>query len=382
MEFDNATEINLDAKAGVERNACRIRERFAFDFVGVSVVHGVRNGILEWGYASGATSAAYEMIRLPVGVGALGKAYSLSRCIIVDSVVDDIPENERFQYPIVTSEGLQSFLAFPLFEHGEVSIVVICGHRSVRSIDDGLASEVQRFSAAVFGMAPPDVPPLRVRGEQEGFAYARLSQRILQAQEDERKRIARELHDGISQEVLLAQMSLRSLRYAPHEEWPERLEEANIQLRDVMSHIGAMTKSLRPPSLDEFGLASAMRELCRSCESAFGIPITTKIQDSPELDEASEVAFYRIFQEALTNACKYSGSERILVLLRHGSGETLLEVADEGAGFDLRNVDVAGTGFGLRGMEERASLVGASLAIETEPGRGTRVVLRAKGGRR
>lgn len=366
-------------KQDIEEKARSVRAAFSFDFVGVSVVRDASDDILEWGFASGATSDTYEMIRLPVGVGALGKAYSLARCIVVDSVMDDIPESERFQYPIVTAEGIQSFLAFPLIDGGVVSTVLICGHRSMRSFDDALISEVQRFAAKVFDLAASDAPFLRVRGDQECFAYSRLSQRILQAQENERKRIARELHDGISQEVLLAQMALRAVKYAPESEWPGLIEEASAQLRDVISHIGAMTKTLRPPSLDEFGLAAAMRELCRSCEGAFEVAILADIQDEPELDEAGEVAFYRIFQEALTNACKYSGSQKIEVFLGTLPEGVLLRVADRGSGFNPDDVTVQGTGFGLQGMLERASLIGAELTVDAKPGRGTTVSLLAKG---
>lgn len=381
-EFEDRNGRNgLDGRTrlDIEEKALMVRSRFSFDFAGVSVVRDVASDILEWKYASGAANSTYEMIRLPAGVGALGKAYSLARCIVVDSVVDDIPENERFQYPIVTAEGIQSFLAFPLLEGGRVRTVLICGHRSVRAIDDALASEIQRYAAEVFGLEASERPLLRVRGEQEGFAYSRLSQKILQAQEDERKRIARELHDGISQEVLLAQMSLRAIRYAPEQEWPDLLEKTSAQLRDVISHIGAMTKALRPPSLDEFGLAAAMRELCRSCEGAFGITISADLHDVPGLGEVREVAFYRIFQEALTNACKYSGSQEINVLLKATPDGALLQVSDHGSGFDPEAVSVQGTGFGLQGMRERASLAGDELSVESKPGFGTTVTLLAKG---
>lgn len=378
LEGERPCSIKGDRRH-IEDRARLVKSRFSFDFVGVSIVHDVQDGILEWSYASGATSSTYEMIRLPAGVGALGKAYSLARCIVVDSVVDDIPENERFQYPIVTAEGIQSFLAFPLLKDGSAVVVLICGHRSVHSIDDALASEVQRYAAKMFGLSASETPLLRIRGEQAGFAYSRLSQRILQAQEDERKRIARELHDGISQEVLLSQMSLRAIKYAPAEEWPKMLEEASAQLRDVISHIGAMTKALRPPSLDEFGLAAAMRGLCRSCESAFGISISTDIEDIPDIGGASEVAFYRIFQEALTNACKYSGAQEIEVFLGTVPEGFLLKVTDNGSGFDSGNAFVQGTGFGLQGMLERASLIAAELTVDTKPGSGTTVALLSRG---
>lgn len=355
--------------------AHHVRKRFGFDFVGVSLVPSDALNVLDWSLASGSTNDNFEMIRLPAGVGALGKAYALKRCLIVDSVADDIPENERFQYPIVVAEALQSFIAFPLMDKQNIVTIFICAFRSVRSFDDAFTWEVERFVAHELQLELSLIPPLRVRGRQKGFAYSELSQRIIQAQEDERRRIARELHDGISQEVLLAQMSLRKLKYVTGDEWRAEVRHASEQLRDVISHIGAMAKALRPPSLDELGLAAAMRDLCSTCSSAFGVTIDAQIDDVLPLGEEREIVVYRIFQEALSNACKYSGSEHITVLLRQTSQYVHLRVEDAGCGFDTDNIRAFGTGLGIEGMRERALLVGGKFTITSTHGAGTTVTL-------
>ena len=359
----------------LEDAAHHVRKRFGFDFVGVSMVPPDALNVLDWSLASGSTNDNFEMIRLPAGVGALGKAYALKRCLIVDSVADDIPENERFQYPIVVAEALQSFIAFPLMDKQNIVTIFICAFRSVRSFDDAFTWEVERFVAHELQLELSLIPPLRVRGRQKGFAYSELSQRIIQAQEDERRRIARELHDGISQEVLLAQMSLRKLKYVSGDEWRLEVRHASEQLRDVISHIGAMAKALRPPSLDELGLAAAMRDLCTSCSAAFGVAIDAQIDDVLPLGEEREIVIYRIFQEALSNACKYSGSERITVLLRQTSQYVHLRVEDAGCGFDTNNIHAFGTGLGIEGMRERALLVGGKFTITSTRGSGTTVTL-------
>lgn len=372
---------NMDRLAGIASDAARsIRTKFGFGFVGVSLVPSMDAPVLEWKYASGSTSSNYELIRLPKSVGALGKVFGLGRGIIVDSVEDDIPENERFQYPIVIAEALQGFLSFPLMRGGEMKVILICGSRFVRYFDDAFASEVQLYAANVFDLQPCPEAAIRIQGKQEGFAYAEITQRILQAQESERKRIARELHDGISQEILVAQMGLRRLKYLPPEQWPEEVEKVSNSLRDTITHIGSMAKALRPASLDGLGLSSAMRELCSTVGSSFGITTTENIQDVTGLNETAELSIYRIFQEALSNACKYSKAETIQVSLLVEDGMVTLTVTDDGCGFDTQNPQAAGTGLGLEGMRERAALINGDLVIQSTLDRGTTIQLRVKEG--
>lgn len=352
-----------------------LRDRFGFDFVGVSVVGAGASPLLEWQHAAGSTTRNYEMIKLPGGVGALGKVYDLGRGIVVDSVDDDIPKGELFQYPIVIAEALSSFFAFPLMEGDRIRVIVIGAFRFVRTFDELSCGMVQQSAARLFGLqACPDAP-LWIHGKQEGFAYAEITHRLLQAQESERRRIARELHDGISQEVLVAQIELRKLGYLPWDEWPAAVERVSERLRDVISHIGAIARALRPAALDGLGLPAAMEALCVSMSQAFGVEISTALEDVGTLGEDREIALYRIFQEALSNACKYASARLIEVSLSSRVGVLTLRVADDGAGFDPGNVPVRGSGLGLEGMAERARLIGGVLDISSSCGGGTEVKL-------
>lgn len=358
-----------------------LREEFDFDFVGLSLIDSPDSPVYDWGFGSGSVSGNFRLIRLPSSVGALGKALSLRRCLIADSVEDNIPENERFQYPIVAVEGLKSFIAFPLLRGDEVCHVIICGMRHVYYFRDAFVMKVQRFAASLLGDEASANPSLRIRGKQEGFAYSELSHRIFQAQEEERKRIARELHDGLSQEILVAQMALRKMSYLPQEEWPDAVAEVGDLLRETISHVGAIAKDLRPPSIDELGLASAIHELCETSRRMTDIRVAERIEELPELGEVEELAFYRVAQEALSNVCKYSQAAYVQVSLRCENGEVRLTVEDDGSGFDLDDVRPHGSGLGLDSMRERAFLIGAELNIESVAGRGTCVTLWMKEGR-
>lgn len=201
------------------------------------------------------------------------------------------------------------------------------------------------------------------------------------AQEAERKRIARELHDGISQEVLVAQMELRRLKYLPYEEWPDVVNKTSDMLKDVMSHISAISRALRPLALDELGLSAAVEALCESSAEAFGITITKNIREHISLKSDVEIAVYRIFQEALNNACKYSGGSEIRVSLdwdQDNQNMLVLAVSDNGRGFDIENPEVQGSGLGLEGMKERAALVNGALALQSQKDQGSTVSLRVE----
>jgi len=351
-----------------------VRDRFGLDFVGVSIVPDGSAPILTWQYAAGSTTENYALIHLPEGVGALGKVQKLRRGIVVNSVEDDIPQGELFQYPIIVAEALSSFFSFPLMEDGDLRVILICATRFVRTFDEVACGLIQQFAATLFSLEPCGEAPLLVHGKQEGFAYTEITHRLLQAQEDERRRIARELHDGISQEILVAQIELRKLGYLPQEEWPAAVDAVSGRLRDVIAHISAIARALRPAALDELGLVAALEALC-AMQKAFGVPIEVEAEDPGPLGADREIALYRICQEAVSNACKYSGADAVEVALAVRDGILTLRVADDGAGFDPARPQAKGSGLGLGGMRERAGLVGGDLAIESVPGSGCTVTL-------
>ncbi len=208
-----------------------------------------------------------------------------------------------------------------------------------------------------------------------------LLHKAITAQEEERRRIARELHDEAGQALAALLVSLRLMENAPS------LEEARAQvarMREVVNQtldeIRALAWELRPSVLDDLGLVPALVRYIQSCRSRFGMEIDLEMVglDQVRLPWEVETALYRIVQEALTNAARHAGAQHVSVILEQRGNRALLIVEDDGEGFDMAEVRASAQArgrLGLYGMEERASLVGGHLTVESAPGSGTTVVV-------
>lgn len=367
----------------------RLRSDFGFDFVGVSLVSSQASGddTLAWDCVAGNTNNRYQRIFLPTNVGVLGTVYAEGRPLVVDDAHRDIARDSYYQYPIVSAEGIVSFVGFPLFKKGDAhrfalgergvipQYICICAYRTFHPLQRDFIDDVQSEAEKLTGLEASEQGIFHPVHTEKNVKHGGPTHGIIQAQEAERKRIARELHDGISQELLLAQIELRKLRYLPSDQWEQGIEAASDRLRQIMKHVSSLAVDLRPTSLDELGLASAMREHCQRLEKSFGIKINDQIEDVSGLSSAEQIVFYRIFQEAALNACKYSRSESLDVTLKQQQGQTILRVADYGIGFDLSHPEIRGGGLGLGGMRERASVIGATLDVSSAPGSGASVSL-------
>jgi two-component system sensor histidine kinase UhpB len=228
--------------------------------------------------------------------------------------------------------------------------------------------------------APVDdaVPELRAVTETFNEMVARLeterrdsSGRALAAQEGERLRIARELHDEVGQKLTAAMLQLDSASGQPGK---AILEEAREGVRESLEEVRFIARRLRPEALDHLGLPSALAALTNSFRGAGGLTIERRIDNSlPALDSDVELVVYRVAQEALTNVARHAGCDDARLVLRRVADGVELAVIDPGKGFDAH---VAAEGAGIRGMRERALLVGAELEIGSVPGVGTSVRLR------
>jgi two-component system sensor histidine kinase UhpB len=204
------------------------------------------------------------------------------------------------------------------------------------------------------------------------------ARRALNAQEDERQRIARELHDEVGQ--VLTGIVLRSetlLRRAPRE-----LQTALGELREAARHgaedVRGIATRLRPEALDELGLQSALLALCTAISTQSGITITRALERDLGLSAEQELVFYRVAQESITNVVRHARATRAAVTLRREpGGDVVLAVRDDGHGLGPSIPADAG---GLRGMRERALLVGAELRISAVEPQGTEVQLRLPAG--
>ena len=198
----------------------------------------------------------------------------------------------------------------------------------------------------------------------------------LRAAEEERQRIARELHDDTAQRLAGLMLLLRVAgRTEDRDERNRRLEQVREEIAEAAEAVRRIARGLRPPALDEVGLASALDSLVRSLRRAHSLDIALAVERMGDrLDPDAELALYRIVQEALTNAVRHSGATRILVSLRADRGAVRATVEDDGRGFALERDPVSGgRGLGLVGMRERARNAGGMLEIVSAPETGTRV---------
>lgn len=217
-------------------------------------------------------------------------------------------------------------------------------------------------------------------------ARTQLLQKVITAQEEERKRVARELHDGTSQSLTSLMVGLKVLESAcPYGSGSEescralpQLAELRCQVAGILEEIHRLARELRPSSLDDLGLVEAVQRTGREYGEKFSIVVDCHCEglDGQRLPHEVETALYRIIQEALTNVARHSGARNVSVLLERKATSLLAIVEDDGRGFDAREKVAPtseGTSLGLFGMMERASLIGGLLTIESKAGSGTTV---------
>jgi PAS domain S-box-containing protein len=195
-----------------------------------------------------------------------------------------------------------------------------------------------------------------------------LSRRLVSLQEEERGRVARELHDEIGQLLTSLRMALQS--------GPSARQSVDEIVQDLFNRVRDISMSLRPPMLDDLGLASALQWHCERFTAQTGVRVDLSFSDrgrrfSPEI----ELAVFRIVQEALTNVARYAQVHEAHVAVRVVSGRLEVHVMDLGVGFEAQAAS-PGRSSGLTGMRERASLVNGRMSIHSEPGGGTRLLVR------
>ena len=216
----------------------------------------------------------------------------------------------------------------------------------------------------------------RLRGAQQGLRDYLGA--LTQGQEEERRRLARELHDDTIQSLIALNQRLQLARTAAGPPSAEQLAGMEQLATDTIADLRALTRDLRPSYLDDLGLVPALGALARQATAELGIPVEFMSSGEPyRLPPPVELAAYRIAQEALRNAGRPARANRAAVALDFAAGRATLTVSDDGVGFDAGRVGELALGghFGLLGARERAEAVGATLAVESAPGQGARVVM-------
>jgi signal transduction histidine kinase len=211
------------------------------------------------------------------------------------------------------------------------------------------------------------------RVRQAVGAVRSISERLIGVQEEERRRIARDLHDGVGQAVTALQITLKLMRARPSEA-KNHLAEAERSAEEILKEIRAAVFALRPAMLDAGDLEEGLRDFVERFELKTGIPASLRATgDLSAVSESLGSLLFRILQESLTNISRHAQAKEVGVTVVVETDCLRLEVSDDGRGFDPEDVS---HGSGLRGIKERVSFAGGEMALKTSAGRGTQVMCR------
>ncbi|MGH9501755.1 MAG: PAS domain-containing protein [Terriglobales bacterium] len=216
--------------------------------------------------------------------------------------------------------------------------------------------------------------------DERTIALRRLSSRLMTMQDDERRRIARELHDGLGQEMVALKMMLNGISRQAGASLDTQITEADRLINHATQQIRTMSHLLHPPLLDEVGLMSALRWYLDGLtqRSGIGIELEMHPHDFPRLALDLETAIFRIIQEALTNVFRHSGASNVEVSLLKQEGKIEIKIRDDGKGVaeDIVNMRTGSTGVGIGGMNERAKEFGGELQVaNAHPGTIVQVII-------
>lgn len=260
----------------------------------------------------------------------------------------------------------------PLMDLNKVMSRVQKGERSVRAPLTGTDPQADMLARTFNMMLEAIDEANRLRATQ-----------IINAQEQERKRIARELHDETSQVLTSLLISLAILEESiSTDEARQRISETRMLAHQTLRAIRNLSIDLRPSALDDLGLLPALRWYVKEYQQKFPIEVDFQAAGFKQrLPAEMETALYRIVQEALTNATKHSQAHHVSVTLREDAEAVYATISDDGKGFDLESLQlqkplVQDRGLGLVGMYERAHLLDGTITIDTAPGAGTVIQVR------
>jgi signal transduction histidine kinase len=284
-----------------------------------------------------------------------------------------VPDAERARFT--------AFLETGTGEHTAQDFTIVSRSGSATPVAVALSALAVESSTQAGG-PPPDaairmaiIVDLTFRKEAER-TRTHLLERLIAAEDDERRRIARELHDETGQSLAALLVGLRTI--ADQALQPEDRAMA-LRLRDVaaqtMEDVSRISRGLHPSVLDDMGLEAAVGRYARDYVRWFGtrIDVIAAHLDEPPLPSLVAATAYRIVQEALTNVSRHAGATRVEVKLRREDAALEVVIRDNGSGFDAAASGHASARLGLRGMRERVTLLGGNLGVRSKPGKGTAV---------
>jgi signal transduction histidine kinase len=305
------------------------------------------------------------------GTGSCGTALKRGERIIVEDVLTDPIFAPHLK--VVIAAGYRAVQSTPLFSRNGEPLGMLSTHfrRPHRPSDRDL-----RMTDLYARQAAEMIERKRAEEERRW-----LLMRIVQAQEDERRRLSRELHDSFGQQLTSIRLGIETLRYLDNVQLGNRIDVLLQLIKQLDERTDFFIWKLRPQALDDLGLGSAIANFVEEWSRQFGITVNLRIigLDDMRLSSDAETNLYRILQETLNNVLKHAQASQVDVILRSHDGFATLIVEDNGIGFDPRAVaavDSIDSGLGLVSMRERVMLVGGTLEIESSVGAGTAVFVR------
>jgi signal transduction histidine kinase len=268
---------------------------------------------------------------------------------------------------ITSSMMVIGFLSIWGLVHGQGPFAGLGTHGSMLSLQLFLI-----FASISFMVLTALVEDRKIAGER----LANLSRGLIEAQEKERTRIARELHDDIGQRfallsIALEQLKEKSIRYGPEDQMP--IDKISEDVSDMASDIQSLSHRLHSSKLEYLGLVAAIKMFCQEFAQRQNIQIEFRSNHVPDmLRYEVSLCLFRVLQESLQNSAKHSGARNLEAQLWASSGQIHLTVRDSGRGFDVGTVNRS-TGLGLISMRERLKSVGGALSIESQNGNGTTI---------
>ena len=301
-----------------------------------------------------------------------------------EDIIGYTPAELRADFGIIrdlTRSARQS-LPFSEIISAQMPLVMPCAHKDGRPLwlELYLSTVVDGAGKlkAVEGIAR-DITERELKEQKLKQSYARieaLSNRVLSVMEEERARLARELHDQLGQVLTAVKLDLQLLddELASFQKQRERLAQSIGLIDATLQLVRRQSVSLRPPTLDNMGILPALRDMTQGFMERTGIVTTLEARGfSERLPLDTETALYRCVQESLTNVARHAKAARVQIQLKQSPAEILICIEDDGIGFQPQNLKISPDHIGLTGMQERIKLLHGSLQIDSGPGRGTRI---------
>ncbi|MDG3002550.1 GAF domain-containing sensor histidine kinase [Paludisphaera mucosa] len=304
-----------------------------------------------------------------------------------DRLPDDAPAEAVQELAYVIKIGMKSNLTIPLKAGGVVLGVLSFGaFRAFRAWPDDLVQRLRTVGEIFASALARKRADHRLHAREEALRRTQaelrlLAGRLLQAQEDERRRIAREMHDDWTQRLAVLAIDAARLeaRLDPASDALGQLQQMRAGLVSLSEDVHALSRQLHPSILDDLGLVDALRSECAGVERREGLAVAFRADEVlASLPKDVALCIYRVAQEALRNVVKHAATDEASVSLVRVGRELVLTVRDRGVGFDATEAG-SREGLGLSSMEERVRLVRGAFAVASRPGEGATITARVRG---